>query len=165
MKETPTYTSTVDKDLTGDALQKLMKDVVERGSLFRFRANGTSMSPFIQDGDIVTIERLDKGSFRIGDVFAYIETYNDRLVIHRLVRKTKNSLYFKGDNTEAPGNNILYSQIIGRVSSVECDGKAITFGFGPERILVAWLTSAKRDERFKRLMIKTLLSIFRRISR
>jgi len=165
MKDTPTYTSTVDKDLTGDALQKLMRDVVERGSAFRFRANGASMSPFIRDGDTVTVEKLDKGSLRIGDVVAYVQPDSNRLVIHRLIHESDSSAYLKGDNTESPGNNIPYTHMIGRVSSVERNGKAITFGLGPERILVAWLTGSKRDERFKRLFIKALLSIFWRISR
>ena len=64
---------------------ELLTAVLARGSLFRFQARGFSMSPFIRDGDVLTLAPAPD-RLRIGDVVAFINPCNQQLSVHRLVR-------------------------------------------------------------------------------
>ena len=59
-----------------------------------FKAGGPSMTPTIRDGDSVRIRPLAPGDLRPGAILLYRK--NNRLVLHRLVRKSE-ALLFCGD--------------------------------------------------------------------
>ena len=82
--------------LSGPALIKLLRAVLERGAPFRFRARGFSMSPFIRNGDVITVSPLSAASPRIGDVAAFIHPRTRRLVVHRIIGKKGVSFFHKG---------------------------------------------------------------------
>jgi signal peptidase I len=125
--------------LSGPVLSELLRAVLEKGVPFRFRANGFSMSPFIRDGDVVTVSPLFDVTPRLGDVVAVIEPGAGRLVLHRVVGKRSSSYVTKGDNIAKEDGLVSIENILGFVKKVERKGERVGVGFGPERIAIAIL--------------------------
>jgi signal peptidase I len=126
--------------LSGPALIELLRAVMDKGLPFRFRAKGVSMSPFIKDGDVITVSPLFGALPRRGDVVAYTHPQTQRLVVHRIVAKKGDYFIVKGDNTSNTDDLILKANILGHVTRVKRNGKKIIIGLGPERFLIALLT-------------------------
>jgi len=125
--------------LSGSSYARLLSAVVERGVPFRFRAKGFSMSPFIKDGDVITVVSLDGEPPGLGQIAAFSHPCTGKLVVHRVVSKSRGLYLIKGDNAPeieaVPGENIL-----GVVSKVERNGAGRSMGLGPERLGIALLS-------------------------
>jgi len=120
-------------------LAQLLQAVLKKGALFRFRAKGFSMSPFIRDDDVVTVAPLSRNSTRLGDVVAFVSPYTERLTVHRIVGRKGNSYLTQGDRAPESDGLISNIHILGRVTKVERNGKGVLLGLGPERSLIAFL--------------------------
>jgi hypothetical protein len=129
--------------LCGDALAELLQAVLSKGSLFRFQAKGFSMSPFIKDGDVVTVSPLFNAAPRLGDVLAFIHPGTKKIIIHRAVGKEGDSCIMRGDNCFDLDRPVPLTNVLGRVTRIDRDGKRILLGLGPERWLIALLTRRK----------------------
>jgi signal peptidase I len=132
------------KPINGDDLATLAAAVLSKGASFRFMARGTSMSPFIKGGDIVTVSPPSGGAPRLGDLVAFAPSGSRRLVLHRVVRTGGDLVLTKGDNSyKETGFDppIQQGDILGYVKNVERDGEKIRLGHGPERGLIAFLSS------------------------
>lgn len=125
--------------LPGPAFVKLVRAVLDKGALFRFRAKGFSMSPFIEDGDVLTLTSLAGTSPRCGDVVAFRRPQTGKLIIHRVVEKRGTSYLIRGDNSPEGDGLVPKANILGYVTKVERDGKKVFLGLGPERFLIAFL--------------------------
>jgi signal peptidase I len=130
----------VELKLSGPDLIELLRAVLDKGLPFRFTAKGFSMSPFIKDGDVITVSPQTNNSIRSGDVVAFIRPRMKTLVIHRVVEKRGEYFHIKGDNTLDSDELIPATNILGRVIRVERNGKEVLLGLGPERFLIAFLT-------------------------
>ena len=127
--------------LSGQALLDLMQTVLSRGSSFRFKAKGWSMSPFIRDGDVITVSPLAGKHPRMGDVVAFTRPDNGSLVVHRVIAQQKGHVLVRGDGVaELPDGLVPLSNILGRVTRVEREGRRIGLGLGPERRIIAWFS-------------------------
>jgi signal peptidase I len=122
-----------------EALPELVKEILSKGAKCCFQAKGQSMSPFIKDGDIVTISPLTDSSPRIGDVVAFNHPGNEKLIIHRVVKKRNKDYYVRGDNAIEADGLVQGKNILGYVKKVERNGKKVQIGLGPERFLIAFL--------------------------
>jgi len=141
-------------------LIELMRAVHEKGNLFRFKAKGISMTPFIRDGDILTISPL-KQKLQIGDVVPFIKPGFIKLIVHRIVRKRRNNYLLKGDNSWNFDGTIHAENLLGIVSKIERGKRKIGIGFGIDKFFIAFLS------RFKVLnvllfLIRFFLSVFRK---
>ncbi len=123
------------------ALVDLLTAVTEKGRPFRVQALGFSMYPFIRNRDIITISPLPAGGPGLGDVVAFIQQETGRLVVHRVVRRTEDGYFIRGDNMPEPDGLISADSIRGYVTKVERDGKPAPLGSGPERYLIAVMSS------------------------
>jgi hypothetical protein len=113
-----------DLPLAGDSLFGLMREVLAKGKPFRFRARGLSMSPFIKDGDVLTVAPLGTAP-RAGDVAAFLHPATGRLVVHRMIRKRVGRYEFKGDNAHEVEGGVGLERILGIVTSVEREGREV----------------------------------------
>ncbi len=130
-----------DLPLSGAALLDLMSAVLSKGRPFRFCARGWSMSPFIQDGDIITITPLQKNLPNVGEVVAFLRPEDGRLVVHRVVARHLSAVFIQGDNgPDFADGFIPRENLLGRVIRVERHGRNVWLGLGPERYLIAWLS-------------------------
>jgi hypothetical protein len=141
--------------ISGAALAELLRDVLTKGVPFTFRAGGFSMSPFIKDGDDVTLFPLNGISPGLGDVVAFIHKKNGMPFIHRVVGKKGNTYLLKGDNTTETDGFLSESDILGCVRMVERKGLRVFFGLGPERFLIAYLN--------RRGILLTLILMLRKL--
>lgn len=96
------------------AAQALMREVLDAGKRFRFTAHGTSMSPFIRDGDRVEMDLPDKP--RYGDVLAV--SNGQRLLVHRVIDLKGNAVLLKGDHARDPDGWFQPEEIIGKICAV-----------------------------------------------
>ena len=127
--------------LSCPALVELIGAVLSKGAQFKFQAKGFSMSPFIRDGDVISVSPLNGFSPRFGDVVAFIHPDTNKLGIHRVVGKKGDSYLIRGDSGLEIDGLIPKSEILGYVTRVERCRKRVFIGLGPERLLIAFLTS------------------------
>jgi hypothetical protein len=133
-----------DFPLSGEALLDLLQTVLSKGVLFRFKARGWSMSPFILDGDVITIAPLKNRSPGVGEVVAFIRPESGNLVVHRVVARHGDHALIHGDDIpEYPDGLIPLDNILGSVIRIERNNRRIWLGLGPEKVLIAWLSRVK----------------------
>ncbi len=61
------------------------------GKTTRFLPTGTSMQPTLREGDILTAKPIRYQEAGVGDILAYQNFETKQLIVHRLVKKVKNS--------------------------------------------------------------------------
>jgi len=115
--------------LRHDEFIKLSSEILGIGESFSFQAHGSSMYPFIQDGNILTIESVSYPALKVGDIILY-KSLGDRLVVHRIVgeKKQTDQQFFltRGDALFHNDGWIYSDQVIGKVKSIQRDKKLIT---------------------------------------
>jgi signal peptidase I len=127
--------------LSGAALIELMRAVHAKGLPFRFSAGGYSMTPFIKNGDVITVSPLAPQAPRVGDVVAFVHPETRLLCLHRVLSAHGDGFFIQGDNLdEKPDGMIPREAILGRVTGLERAGRRVRLGLGPERLLVAFLS-------------------------
>ena len=127
----------VEMTVSGSVMGDMLKTVLHQRLSFRFRAAGTSMSPFIKNGDVLTISPLGNTPPTFGGVIACIHPHTKKTVVHRLVGRPHRRFLVKGDNSHAPGVLLNLNDILGHVTRIERSGRRIRLGLGPERRLIA----------------------------
>jgi hypothetical protein len=148
-------------NLSAPMMVSLLDGVVARGHTFRFRAGGSSMFPFIRDGDVVSIKPLDHYRVpRLGDVLAFNRNPDEasaaHLVVHRLVGRSAQGGYMLRGDHHPPGHSdgmISPVALLGIVTGVERCGRTVRLGLGPERALIAFLSRLGLLWRLIRLFI------------
>jgi hypothetical protein len=114
--------------------QEVSRDLLSRGYSVRFRPGGQSMHPTIRDGERITVEPILAERIRTGDIILYAAARGP--VAHRVVRverrEAQNLLFhLRGDCAATPDAPVLAAQILGRVVTVEREGRTIALcGFG-----------------------------------
>lgn len=126
-------------DLPTGALSELVRSVLERGRSVRFRAKGSSMSPFIRHGDVITVRPMSS-SVHVGNIAAFIDPDTCCLKVHRIMAIGAGSYLIKADNGVHTDGWIPSGNVIGRVSRIERQGRNIRMGLGWECWLIAWLS-------------------------
>jgi len=116
----------------------LLQDLIRKGIPARFTAKGVSMSPFIKDGDVITVTPLEGAPPGFGDVVAFFHPGTRKLAVHRVVGKEGDFYFLRGDNSSVADGLIPRNSILGKVARVERKGKKISWGLGPERFLIAF---------------------------
>jgi len=129
-----------DLPLSGEALTELMRAVLAKGKPLRFRAKGLSMSPFIKDGDVVTVRPLAGARPRTGDIVAFLHPATGRAAVHRVVRERSGFFSLKGDNAPESDGVLSLDEILGTVCRIERSGKNVRLGRGPGRAVIASLS-------------------------
>jgi hypothetical protein len=98
----------------------LARGMLAEGKLIRFAAHGSSMTPFIYDGDVLTVEPASAEALRGGDIVFY-ESAPPRMFTHRLLRRIRTPeglrLAVCGDN-QVESATITPDQVLGRVITV-----------------------------------------------
>jgi ribosomal protein S18 acetylase RimI-like enzyme len=144
---------------------ELLLAMGERGAPLRTMVRGFSMTPFLRDGDVLTIAPL-KGKPRIGEVVAFRHPESGRLAIHRLVLRTKKGWLAWGDNCPEPDGEIVSGDILGRVIRAERGGRRVHSALGRGGALIAFLNRTGVLARFhllRRLPCRAASFLLRRL--
>jgi len=111
--------------LSGEALTGILRAVLAKGRPFRFRAGGWSMSPFIKDGDVITVAPLAGRRPRAGQVVAFLHPGTGTVAVHRVVRTEDGRFSVRGDNSYAPDGTLPPERILGAVTRIERGGRKV----------------------------------------
>jgi hypothetical protein len=104
-----------------------LKDLLGRGHVVRFQADGWSMHPTIRYGEMITVEPLGESPVRAGDVLLYRHARS--AIAHRLVRMTSTELVLRGDAADCCDAPINSDQLLGRVVAVERRGRTVRIDY------------------------------------
>src|ERR1700751_2900604 len=77
-------------------VDELAIQVLRRDGLLRIKARGSSMMPFIRDGDVVVVRTTASTEVGVGDVICY-ETPSGKLFLHRVVGRAGDGFVAKGE--------------------------------------------------------------------
>ena len=122
--------------LTGESLAGLMRAVLDKGKPVRFEARGTSMEPFVQDGDIVTVAPLTASRPKPGDIAAFVHPGAGGVRLHRVVKVEAGRYLLKGDNALDADGALTRDMILGLVVRLERRGR--TRSVGPSLAAAVW---------------------------
>ncbi|MBP7212691.1 MAG: signal peptidase I [Anaerolineaceae bacterium] len=126
-------------------LAELVRLVSQRGFASSFEVSGSSMMPFIHSGDKVCLSPVEKNEIRRGDVLAFVVGEDSHMLIHRVVKLSEEGFLCKGDNQAQNLDGwIAYDDVIGRVTEIRREGKAVKLGLGVEKGLIARLSIQNR---------------------
>ncbi len=134
------YKNKQEFSFTGEVRIELIRAVFAKGALFRFTAKGFSMSPFIQDNDVLTLSPLCRSSISIGKAVACACPDQNKLVVHRVIGKKGNHYLIKGDNLPQPDCLMNKEHILGCVTAIKRNNKTVFLGLGLERVIIAFLS-------------------------
>jgi signal peptidase I len=127
--------------LSGEGLKEVLQTTLAKKASLRFQAKGFSMTPFIRDGDIVTVSPLTNKTPSLGDIVAFVHPASSKLVIHRIINKKGNRLIINGDNCPVSWqDSVPKSNVLGYITKMERNNKKVWLGLGPEKSLIAFLS-------------------------
>lgn len=132
-----------ERTLAGAQMGSVLKSMTRLGITCRFSVGGTSMFPFIIDGDTVSVSPLKNRLPEIGDVVAFLTKGSEDLILHRIIGVQKDGCVVKGDARLQPDGIISNDRILGRVIRVERNGRSLRLGLGYEKVLVALCSASK----------------------
>jgi signal peptidase len=104
-------------------------DLLSQGYGVRFRPGGHSMHPTIRDGEAVTVEPVEPGNVKRGDVVLY--RTSSGVIAHRVIRIERREdkpgvFHLRGDASTSRDAPVGAEQILGRVISVERMGRTVS---------------------------------------
>ena len=109
---------------------ELLSSSLEAGAEARIAVDGRSMLPLIRPGDTLVIGAPSVEGPRRGDVVAVRGMPAGGLLLHRVVRRTGQTLEIRGDNTAVGNGEFQVGEIIGVVTAVERGGRRVWYGAG-----------------------------------
>lgn len=121
---------------------ELLRGMAERGVPLRTTVRGYSMTPFVRDGDVVTIVPMAGGEPHIGDVTAVALPGNGRMAVHRVIARSGAGWLVRGDNCSEADGVFTRDAFVGRVVRVERRGRDVRLGLGAQG---AWVAALSRD--------------------
>jgi signal peptidase I len=121
-----------------DEFAYLSAKILERGNDLRFVAYGSSMSPLIQDGDVLTIQPVEFPLLKVGKV-AFYRTLDGGLIAHRIIdRYTVGDqliLRTRGDASPGSEHSILAEQVLGLVRIIQRGERIVHINEGIWKLL------------------------------
>lgn len=118
-----------------------MTAVLGKGAKFRFKARGTSMTPFVLSGDLITITPQRKKTIQVGKIVAFRRPEDEKVVVHRVVAVSAINVLINGDDQPRYSDGwVAKENIIGEVTRIERNGRSVWLGLGFERYLIAFLS-------------------------
>ncbi len=126
---------------------ELSTEILARGEALKFKAYGSSMLPFIKDGDVLTVRPVENGYWSVGQIVFY-QSKDQNLLAHRIIRITFSDgnwrLGVRGDAMKAIAEEISEDQILGYVIDRQRNNKSVKMDRGWWRIAgVAWVVATR----------------------
>jgi signal peptidase I len=117
-----------------------------------------SMEPTLKVGDVIVIEPASPEDINIGDVIVFWNPWYGNLVVHRVVHKTDEGVYTRGDANAGtdPWSPVPYRNIVGKWTGLQdtiLDRNRIPLIIPLRRDLSAiWAASSRRPDNHQSLL-------------
>ena len=136
----------------------IARDLVGSGASFRFCARGRSMSPTIQDGDVLQVEPI-LNSPKLGDIVLFFR--EGRFTAHRIVGRIASNFVTRGDAGMETDGAIGREDILGKVVAKLSAQDGSLDPFGTRDRLRFFATRARRfaGRQLRRWSLLMLLSV------
>lgn len=127
----------------GPMFLNIAEHLLKQGFCVQFHAEGTSMRPAIEHGDVITVGPVDPAAIAAGDIVLY--RHRDRPIAHRVAEiyttgQGEVVVVPRGDGKRACDAPVQAHQVMGKVVAIErC----------AEPTIAAWLSSS--IERLRRV--------------
>jgi len=112
-----------------NAILQTVAELIAENKIVKIRLGGTSMFPFLRDGDVAYIQKVEIEKLKRGDVIVFLSNY--KFIAHRIVKKiTRNNetcLLCKGDARSKFDPIITPDKYLGRIDVIERHKKIIRF--------------------------------------
>jgi hypothetical protein len=95
---------------------EISQEILEKGKQFSFIARGTSMSPFIKEGDSVVVSPLS-GPLSVGDV-VLVRSDEGLILLHRIIQCLPTGVVTKGDSASEDDGFITAEDVFGKATQV-----------------------------------------------
>ncbi len=106
------------KSLPPHLAAKMMQAMQQAGTLSCLQIDGTSMEPFIMNGDKIIADHRMK-DFEPGDVVLFEREGEEGSFVHRIISIMEETVITKGDNRFSPDKPIKLNDIKGKITTVE----------------------------------------------
>lgn len=101
-----------------EELIKIIKGLKPGGKV-KMQAMSSSMKPVINPQDKLWLIRVKLREVRVGDVVAYVSRKQKKIIVHRVVKKTRGRLEVKGDSqSESDEERVARSNFLGKVKVI-----------------------------------------------
>ena len=115
--------------VAGEDMARLVGDLLSSRLTPQLVARGGSMSPWIRDGDVLTLAPLARDAhacgLRRGDVVAFRHPVSGRLIVHRLVARSGDAWIACGDRCAVPDGIVGIDDVLGTVRAIARRGHAV----------------------------------------
>jgi signal peptidase I len=140
-------------------LPALLESTLQAGAEARFEVAGRSMLPLIRPGDVLRVRRPAEDEPGIGDVVAVRGAPGGEVLVHRVVRLSRDRFMIRGDNTTVANGEYARGDILGVVAAVERNGRHARFGAGRWGWVVALAVRTGAINWYNRACLKFLTLI------
>lgn len=82
--------------LSNEILLGSVVELIQNGRQVKINISGSSMQPFLSDGDVILLDNIKLEHIKIGTVI--LGKYNGAYVLHRVIKKSENFVFIAGDN-------------------------------------------------------------------
>lgn len=100
--------------LSNDILLDSVVAMVKSGKFVKINVAGSSMKPFLHNGDTIILKDIKLNKIRNGDII--LGKYNNAYILHRVIRQRKDCIYMAGDNNlslvEIIPNSAIYARAV-----------------------------------------------------
>lgn len=111
------------KTLANSLFFQQVREFLGEGKEVVFSLRGSSMKPFLQEGDLITIKPVSGLNLKVGHiVLAY---FKNGYVLHRIIRLDRNVIYMAGDANLVQIEKIGRDAIIGFLSEAKREDTAV----------------------------------------
>jgi len=141
-RNSPTLLNDSGKHLSVRDFIDILDAAHQKKGKITFKAKGSSMAPFIKDGDMLTIRPMERQRL-IGRIVLYLDPCDEIIMVHRVIDKIGRDFIIKGDNQKESDGQKPFNTFKGIVDAIQRNGDEITFGLGSERRLIAMLSRMK----------------------
>jgi len=105
------------------------RQLLSKSVSVEIRMSGSTMSPTIEDGDVVTVEPITTKSLSAGDIILY-NSLRDTAVIHRIVRverkgSSARAVITRGDAASQNDIAVPIHRVLGKVELIDRAGEQI----------------------------------------
>ena len=105
-------------------VDELGVDLLRRGERLRIKTRGSSMTPFLRDGDTAVVSPVVVTNVKVGDVICY-EAPAGKLFVHRVIAREADGFVAKGDALTIR-ERVHRTAVVGTVTAIERDGRLRT---------------------------------------